>query len=88
MTNPHQQAADKFIKEKQAQIDVLRQRMEWHQQRLQEATDPTEQEAHLGMIERDEDTLEDIRELHEKRKAFYKRHGVGLPDLKDAGMTG
>ena len=82
MASPHQQAADRFIREKQALMNVLRQRIVWHNAQLQQVQDATEQEAHLGMIVRDEDTLEDIQKLHVKRKAFYERQNIAIVDLK------
>lgn len=82
MASYHKETADRFITEKQALMNVLRQRIQWHQARLEQAQDATEQEAHLGMIQRDEVTLEDIQMEHAKRKAFYERQNVALADLK------
>jgi hypothetical protein len=75
------QQAERFAKETQALVNVLRRRMEWHQDRLQKATDPFEQEWHDELILRDIESLDEAKKQHENRRDHYKATGVGMPDV-------
>ena len=76
------QQAKGFHDNKKLFVKVLKQRIAWHTQAMAETDDSAEQEAHLDMLERDEVTIENIKEEYKTRRRILKTHTIEIPDLE------
>ncbi len=74
--------ADSYAKEQQTLVNVLQQRMKWHQEEWGKTEDPTLKNVHEELFKRDQDTLDEVREKYEKRTHVLKIQKIDLPALK------
>jgi hypothetical protein len=77
----HKDLAERWHKRQQARVTVLRSRISWHLSQLEKTNDQATQDYHMELIEEDEGVLQDHKIIHAKRKVFYKRQGVDLPEI-------
>ena len=68
-----QQLAERWVKEKQALVNVIQRRIKWLELEMQQIADPEEKSCLRRLLDEDEDTIEQVRELHQRRERFYER---------------
>ncbi len=78
----HKEHAARFVEEKQVLVNILQNRVKWHQDQMLRTTAPAEQQWHVELILRDTDALEEVRQAHKRRVEFYKRQKITLQKIK------